>query len=534
MIKIIDCTLRDGGYYNNWDFDENLVNEYLQAMDSLQVDFIEIGFRTLKNDNFKGAFAYSADNYLKNLNVPAGLKNKLGVMVNGSEISNPKTQIACLEKLFKLKSKSPVTLVRIACHTHEFNDCLPAATWLKKNGYLVGFNLMQISDCPHKEIIKYAKNANSYPIDVLYFADSLGSLDQKTLVKIIQAFQIGWKGSIGIHTHDNMGKAISNIKQSIESGLTWIDSTVTGIGRGPGNAQTEYLILSLKERFNNQQSYLKLFKIIKKYFKPMQNYYGWGMNPYYFLAGQNGIHPTYIQEMLQDNRYKEEDILAVIDYLKINGGKKFSLSNLELARHFYTDKIEGNWEPETVLKNKSILILGSGPGIKKYQSIIESFIENTQPYVIALNIQSNVRQELINSLAACHPIRLLADYNDHIKMPQPLITPYSMLPTNLKKELKDKEILNFGVKVNNKGFSFYKNYCEIPVPLVMAYAIAIANSGKAKEILIAGFDGYKYEDPRRKEIDKILKDYKDKKNSIPIKSITPTRYEIPIKSIYSF
>ena len=123
MINILDCTLRDGGYYNNWDFEENLVHEYLQAMDSLQIDFVEIGFRSLKNDSFKGAFAYSSDSYLNNLNIPVGLKDKIGVMINGSEIVDPKTQITCLEKLFKPKSKSPVTLVRIACHIHEFNDC---------------------------------------------------------------------------------------------------------------------------------------------------------------------------------------------------------------------------------------------------------------------------------------------------------------------------------------------------------------------------------------------------------------------------
>lgn len=534
MINILDCTLRDGGYYNNWDFDENLVKDYLQAMDTLQVDFVEIGFRTLKNDSFKGAFAHSTDNYLDNLNIPKGLKNKIGVMINGSEIVNPKTQISCLEKLFKIKSKSQVTLVRIACHTHEFNHCLPAAHWLKKNGYLVGFNLMQISDSSYEEITEYAKNASYYPIDVLYFADSLGSLDQPTLVKIIQAFQIGWKGALGIHTHDNMGKAIANTKQSIDSGVTWIDSTVTGMGRGPGNAQTEYLILSLKERFNSQKSFIKLFELIQKYFKPMKNHYGWGMNPYYFLAGQNGIHPTYIQEMIQDNRYNVEDILAVINHLKIKGGKKFSLSNLELARNFYSDEIKGDWKPENILKNKSVLILGSGPGIKKHKSIIENFIENTKPYVIALNTQSNVRQELINARAACHPLRLLADFNEHIKLSQPLITPFSMLPSNLKEELKSKEIFNFGVKINNKGFSFNKNFCEIPAPLVMAYAIAIANSGKAKQILLAGFDGYTHEDPRRKEIDQIFKDYKDKKNTISIKSITPTRYSIPVKSIYSY
>ena len=67
----------------------------------------------------------------------------------------------------------------------------------------------------------------------------------------------------------------------------------------------------------------------------------------------------------------------------------------------------------------------------------------------------------------------------------------------------------------------------------MAYSIAIANSGKASEILLAGFDGYNYEDPRRKEIDHILEDYKNTKNSIPVKSITPTQYRIPVKSIYS-
>lgn len=534
MINILDCTLRDGGYYNNWDFDEKLVNDYLQTLDSLQIDFVEIGFRTLKDDSFKGAFAHSTDNYLNSLNIPEGLKNKIGVMINGSEIANPKTQIDCLEKLFKPKTKSPVSLVRIACHIHEFNNCLPASNWLKKNGYLVGFNLMQISDCSKKEITSYAKNASTFPIDVLYFADSLGSLDQQSLSKIIEAFKIGWKGDLGIHTHDNMGQAIANVKQSIKSGVSWIDSTITGMGRGPGNAQTEYLVLSLKERFKSQRSIIKLIKLIQKYFKPMQNNYGWGMNPFYFLAGQNGIHPTYVQEMIQDNRYNEEDILSVIDYLKIKGGKKFSFSNLDLARHFYSEKPEGSWEPENILKNESILILGSGPGIKKYQSAIENFIKNTKPYVIALNTQSNIRQELINARAACHPMRLLSDFHEHIKLPQPLITPFSMLPTNLKEELRNKEILNYGVEINNQGFSFHKNYCEIPVSLVMAYTIAIANSGKAKEILLAGFDGYSHEDPRRKEVDQILNIYQNTSNVIPIKSITTTRYSIPIKSIFSY
>tara|TARA_Y100000389_G_scaffold205079_1_gene262800 strand:- start:14363 stop:15973 length:1611 start_codon:yes stop_codon:yes gene_type:complete len=533
-MKFLDCTLRDGGYYNNWDFDPDLIQNYLQAMDSLQIDFVEIGFRTLKNEGFRGGTAYSTDSFLNSLCIPLGLVDKIGVMINGSEIANPKTQTACLKKLFNVKSKSPVTLVRVACHFNEFKECLPAAKWLKDQGYLVGFNLMQVAEHSLEKITQLAQVANDYPIDVLYFADSMGSLNLNQLKDIIYAFQKGWEGELGIHAHDNMGQAINNSVQAVKSDVTWVDSTVTGMGRGPGNAQTEYIILALSSYYKNKGNCIKLLKLIHNYFKPMQKRYGWGINPFYFLAGQYSIHPTYIQEMLQDERYNEEDILSVIDFLKINGGKKFSIDTLESARHFYSGKSHGTWEPYTVLKDKKVLILGSGPGVKKYRTAIESFIEKTQPYVIALNTQSNIRQDLINARASCHPVRLLADCKDHIKLSQPLITPFSMLPENTKKDLKNKkEIFDFGIVINDKGFKFHQNYCEIPTSLVIGYVLAVANSGMARQIILAGFDGYNVEDPRRKEMDQILRIYRDYPESLPIMSITPTRYQVPIQSIFT-
>ncbi|CAN8138961.1 hypothetical protein THIOSC15_1240030 [uncultured Thiomicrorhabdus sp.] len=275
-----------------------------------------------------------------------------------------------------------------------------------------------------------------------------------------------------------------------------------------------------------------MFELIRKHFKPMQNHYGWGTNPFYYLAGQYGIHPSYIQEMLQDSRYSEEDILAVIDHLKIEGGKKFSLDTLEAARHFYSGEPRGTWQPSSLLKDKTVLILGTGPGVKKYQAAIESFIEQTQPYVIALNTQSNICQDLIDARAACHPVRLLADCHEHLKLPQPLITPASMLPEDVKAELQNKELLDFGIAVTSKGFAFHKNYAELPTSLVIAYALAIATSGQAKQIILAGFDGYGADDPRRKEMDQLFTRYQNTEQAIPFVSITPTRYEIPVQSIY--
>ena len=543
-IVFLDCTLRDGGYYNAWNFSPDLVTEYLKAMAALNVDYIEIGFRSHKSLGFKGGCAFSNDAYLKSLNIPSELSDKIGVMINGSELVSKSAGLLSFEKniehintvlqtLFRPKKESPVTLVRIACHVHEFISCLPAATWLKAQGYLVGFNLMQVAERSFEEITEFAKQASQYPIDALYFADSMGSLSPQQTSQIVQAFQKGFSGALGIHTHDNMGQAIANSMQAIEDGVTWIDSTVTGMGRGPGNAQTEYLSIAIEHLRPEKGNPTKLFELIRQHFKPMQDHYGWGSNPYYYLAGKYGIHPSYIQEMMQDARYSDEDILAVIEHLKVEGGKNFSLNTLESARHFYSGDPRGSWSPEDVIKGRDVLIIGTGPGVKTHQTAIEGYIKNHKPYVIALNTQKNIAENLIDVRAACHPVRLLADCQEHLKLPQPLITPASMLPIDVQQELKNKALLDFGISIEPIGFEFYSNYCALPTSLVVAYALAIATSGKAKRILLVGFDGYSGDDPRTKEMDKLLKLYKHANQSINMISLTPTRYEIMTQSIYA-
>jgi 4-hydroxy 2-oxovalerate aldolase len=533
MIKLLDCTLRDGGYYNVWNFSPELVTDYLEAMDSLNVDFVEIGLRTLKNNGFKGGCAFSSEFFLSSLNIPKKLENRIGVMVNGSELADKETQIDSLEKLFDHSSDSLVSLVRIACHVHEFEACLPVSKWLKDNGYLVGFNLMQIAEKSLEEITELAKLASAYPIDVLYFADSMGSLNPNQVSQIVQAFKEGWPGDLGIHTHDNMGQAVTNTLEAIDNGVTWVDSTVTGMGRGPGNAQTEYLSLAIENSRNQAGNPTKLLEVIRKYFRPMQAEFGWGTNSYYYLAGKYGIHPTYIQEMLQDSRYSDEDIIAVIDHLKIEGGKKFSLGTLESARHFYSGKPRGSWNPRDEIEGKSVLIIGAGPSVKRYQPLIENYIATYKPYVIALNTQRGIDQSLINIRAACHPVRLLADCQEHLALPQPLVTPFSMLPEDIKQALHSKEVLDFGLDVTPQKFALDKHYCTLPNSLVITYALAIANSGGANKINLVGFDGFGAEDPRNKEMEETLKTYLEAKG-LPLCSLTPTRYDIPTQSIFGF
>ena len=87
-LKVLDCTFRDGGYYNNWDFDESTVLKYLAAVSSAKIDIVEIGFRFFPSQEFQGAFAYSTDDYLSSLPLPTGVE--IAVMVDAKELINYK------------------------------------------------------------------------------------------------------------------------------------------------------------------------------------------------------------------------------------------------------------------------------------------------------------------------------------------------------------------------------------------------------------------------------------------------------------
>jgi 4-hydroxy 2-oxovalerate aldolase len=532
-LTIVDCTLRDGGYYNAWDFSEDLIADYLSAMRACGVHVVELGFRFADNKGFKGACAYSTDGFLANLPVPTGLT--LGVMVNGADLGSGDNIVPKLETLFPAPaSQSPVDLVRLACHYHELPRAFQASRWLADQGFRVGINLMQISDRNQAEIEQLAAAASDWPVEVLYFADSMGGMTPADVTRIIGWLRSTWEGPLGIHTHDNMGLALSNTLRAAEEGVQWLDATVTGMGRGPGNARTEELVIEVERFTGEHPNLVPLMTLIRKHFGPMKAHYGWGTNPYYFLAGKYGIHPTYIQEMLGDARYDEEDILAVIEHLRTEGGKKFSLNTLEGARKFYRGEPEGSWSPKDSLSGREVLILGAGNGVLAHKAALESFIQRDKPLVIALNTQSAINQSLIDLRIACHPVRLLADAEDHAKLPQPLITPYSMLPLSLQAELEGKQVLDFGLSTRPDGFEFHENHCVTPNMLVLSYALAVATAGQAARIMMAGFDGYAPGDNRNAEMEQMLRCFAESGAAVQPESITPTRYKnLAALSVYA-
>ena len=535
MNKLIhlDCSLRDGGYYNNWDFDEQLINNYLQVLSYIGVDYCEIGFRFLKNAGFKGACAFTSEEFLNSLEIPKNLN--IAVMLNASDlVHNNEFNYDNLNELIPVKAKySRVKLVRVACHTEDINHILPLFNFLDNYGYLSAYNITQVSENSSEDLDKIALTLSSSKVKIIYFADSLGSLAPHQIREVASSIRKHWSGPIGIHAHDNKGLALSNTLEAINSNITWLDSTITGIGRGPGNAKTEELVIELNKEKKNKLNLVPLIKIINEEFNPLKNKYLWGTNIFYYLAGKYSIHPSYIQSMLSDLRYKDEDILESISYLKDQGRKRYNFDDLNELRKFYKGKPKGKWDPKTVFKNKDVLIIGTGKEIKKHEKALAIFIKRNKPLVLAINTQNIKENNLIDFRIACHPTRLFADIPAHLKLNEPLIIPLSMLPKKFSKLLEGKEILDYGIGISKGFFKCYENYCMIPNSLVLSYALAMLTGGCSRRIFLAGFDGYNSDDSRNDEVNELLSQFRNSYPNSQLIAITPTKYKnLVSKSVY--
>ena len=313
-LTILDCTLRDGGYYNDWNFSKNFINEYLKTIYKSGIKFVELGFSQIKKNRLNGN-CYDVDNKLiEKLKIPKNLK--LGIMVNASDLISNDYNTKKFKKFILQKKK--ISLLRIACHFEEVNRIIPFIKILKKTNLKLAINLMQISEQKKTNIVKILKKLSKEKIDIVYFADSLGCMSSKDVEEIILLLKKNCNAQIGFHAHDNMGNAKNNVLTAIKNGSNWIDTTVYGMGRGAGNAKTEDFVKKDKRKIINQ--------LKKRRFVDLKNEYNWGFNKYYNLAAKYRIHPTYIQKILNNSKISKIRIVKIINSLKNLNSKKFTLN----------------------------------------------------------------------------------------------------------------------------------------------------------------------------------------------------------------
>jgi len=529
-LKILDCTLRDGGYYNHWDFDFCLAQKYIISTENSKVDILELGFRNLPQNIFLGAFAYTTDNYIHKLKINDN--TIVGVMIDASSILGSGMTIKnAINFLFQNKDNSRVDLVRIATHFDQISSCRDIVQELTILGYKIGLNIMQSNTRSTNELSAAAKEIQDWnKVSVLYFADSLGSMSNSDIVRVISALKKEWSGDLGFHAHNNKGLAVSNSLTSIENGVTWVDSTILGMGRGAGNAQTENLLLELNN--NYQMSYCpeSLFDLVLTDFTLLHNQYRWGYSLLYNLAALNNIHPTYIQEMLVDSDYGNREILQAINFMSLIDSSHYK-KTLLLSPHRNIKNI-GSWDARNWCLNKNVLILGSGNSLEKYQDAIIQYINIYKPIVISLNISQNFPKDLIDLYASSNEYKILNDYNLYSDLNKPIVVSKALVDRVVPEFNNSSSLLDYGMSVKKGTYEIRDKDCVLPYELSVGYALSLANIGSADSIHVVGLDGYSANDSRQSKMNELFNLY-NKKQLIPIISLTPTSYDIIHSSVYA-
>ena len=496
-LKVLDCTLRDGGYYNNWKFSKSQILEYLDSIHQSNIDFIEIGFRFFNQNSDYGKLAFSDDNFIKTL----GLKNKIkySVMVNSIDLINDKNLILT-KKIFKKKKYSKISVVRIAVNYNHIFDIVNHIKFLKSQGYKVIINLMQI----HKITVSKLKNflffLKKNDIKIFYFADSFGSLKPKDVQKICINVKKFWKSDFGIHAHDNCGYALANTLEAFNNGATYLDSTIMGMGRGAGNTSTESLITELSNLGFKKYNTKPIYSLTDSFFKKLKQKYKWGSSIYYHLAAIKNIHPSYIQELLFDTRYQHDEIINII--LNLSKIKKIYSYNSETITKLKQKvfKLQKTKLPKLWCAEKNILILGQGKSVEFDKKQILKIAKKNKCTILSLNINRYIPNKLVDFHIVSDVKRYSLDQHNYKDLKK-IILPLNILEKFSYK--KNKNLINYNLEIKKDTFKINENGCILPNELAIGYAIALCKYGGAKNLFFAGFDGYNDND----ELNIKLKNY---------------------------
>ena len=527
-MRLLDCTLRDGGYYNKWDFPTDLVRRYVRGLVSAGIHTIELGFRTLDAEGYLGALAHTTDTYLAGLDLPDAAS--YGVMLNAKElVAFAAGPSAAIDRLFDRAVDSPVSLVRIAATMSEVQGMTSAVARLHDLGYDTGVNLMQVHTLKPSDLTEFGSWALSVGAEVAYFADSFGVLNPSDISPIASALAEGFHGPIGCHLHDNRGLAMANTLAAIDAGVTWVDGTIRGMGRGPGNARTEYLAVELTRRGVLDIDLTPLVPIVEKEFAALHRQFEWGTNLLYMLSGTHEVHPTYVQRMIADPRFSSAQIIDNIHRLGVEGGATFDLDRAADDIPEPTVTSSGSWNATGWCADRPVLIIGPGDALVDRRSDLEHVIRSSHPAVLNLNLRPLVDPELIDAYVTCNPVRARLDRSDVATTNTRIIAPTA----HMGGVVDGFHVEDWGMSVKAGQFDVTGLGCTLPSGVVAGYAIALAVAGGASKILLAGLDGFDHADPRQLSMTELLAVAQLQPATPQIVSLTPTTHPVTESSLYA-
>ena len=284
-LKIVDCTIRDGGLVNNYHFTDEFVKGVYNTCVEIGVDYFEIGkvvSKKVMSPEEYGPWNFCEEEDIRRIVGDNNTKLKIAVMADIGRRT---------KEGIRPKSESIVDMVRVACYIHQIPAALEIIEDAHQKGYETTLNLMAISKISGSDLDDALSLICESSADVIYLVDSFGTFYTEQIrnltAKYINAAEAKGK-KVGIHAHNNQQLAYANTIESMILGTSYLDATISGLGRGAGNCPMELLLGFLK---NPKFSILPLLRFIEEYIIPLRKEIHWGYEIPYMLTGQLNEHP---------------------------------------------------------------------------------------------------------------------------------------------------------------------------------------------------------------------------------------------------
>jgi len=304
-IKVLDCTIRDGGLMNDWHFTDEFVKAVYDANVESGIDYMEIGYKSSEKSYSRkevGCWKFCDDKDLERIVGENKTPLKLSAMADIGRIE-PDDIIPAKESL--------LSMIRVAAYVHQMDKAIWLAEHCLEKGYEVTINLMAVSNVMERDLEEALVDVAKSKVPIFYLVDSFGSMYCEQIERLIKKYQEFLpKKTIGVHMHNNMQLAFSNTVTGIIHNANMLDATFLGIGRGAGNCPLEILLSFLK---NPKYKIKPILNVIQKYMLSMQKEIEWGYHIPYLITGALNQHPRSAMKWM--NSDEKDDLVGFFNHM---------------------------------------------------------------------------------------------------------------------------------------------------------------------------------------------------------------------------
>ncbi len=467
-IKVLDCTLRDGGYINEWNFGLEKSRKILNLLSKSNIDYIETGFLTEEKTTYEKTLFNSFEDIRKF--VPFDLDNErlFGMITYGK---------FPIEKVPDV-NKSVIKGIRLIFKKSQKDKAMVYCKKLKSKGYKLFINPTFIDQFTDEEIIEVIKDINDIHPYGMSIVDSMGVLKEADLLRLYYLIDHNLRKDIALcfHSHNNLQLSFSNaqcLMKVCKDRELIIDSTVFGMGRGAGNLCTELITQYINDNYNGHYDIIPILKIVDEQINPIFAKTPWGYSVPYYLAATNHCHPNYAKYLVDKQTVPVEFINNLLKSIPDN---KKSIYDVNLIKQLYLDKFSNVIDDcktveylKNLLADKKILLMAPGKSLKEEKSKVDSFIERENPFVISLNfIPEQYREDLV-FVTNMKRFTSLNNYN------MPLV-----VSSNIEDIPPQALVLNYSSYLNDS--KMFDNVALMLLNLLVKIDI--------KSVSIAGLDGF--------------------------------------------